>query len=189
MTEKINEICLDKLESIVQIPFGKAAMYMEACVWCLDQNKHQNGVLLKFSFNSQAFSYPISWPEERIDLDKIRNHYNSDDALPFGAEAIAFFVSINHTEYKSLKRAVKKTGIDYWLSNESSTQSLPFQNAGRLEISGILKQSETNTITKRVKEKIIQTNQSEKTTLPVYVVVVAFDDPCAKMEFKDVTSK
>lgn len=186
MKAKLNQINLDKLGKLIRLPDGKAAYYMEACVWCMDQNKHKNGVKLELQFDSKTFTYPVFWPDETIDIEKIRNYYNIDDALPYGAEIIAIFVTLNHSEFSSLKRSVRKTGIDYWLSDDKSDQNLPFQNAGRLEISGILKQNEENTISKRIRVKLKQTNQSDGTSFPVYVVVVAFDQPCAKMVVKNV---
>jgi hypothetical protein len=188
MAAKIKEFQLEKLEDLVSLPNGKAAMYREACVWCMDKNGHINGVDIDVIVEKKNLKYQILWVDNNIDIQKIRAHYNIDDALPFGAEAIAFFVCITNTNYDLLNRAIKRTGIDYWLGYKNANPNLPFQNAGRLEISGILTENETNTVEKRIKEKIKQTIQSEKTTLPVYIVVVAFDRPYAKMVVKNANS-
>ncbi len=189
MAAKSDAIHLDRLEEMVQLPAGKAAMYIESCVWCMDQNEHQNGVELDLYFDNKTYKYSVFWPEDKIDIGKVNNFYNSDDALPYGAEAIAIFVCMNHTEFDALLRSVRRTGIDYWLGHKNANPNLPFQNTGRLEVSGILEENESNTISKRVKEKLSQTSQSDKSTLPVYVVVVAFDQPCAKMVLKNVNSE
>jgi hypothetical protein len=188
MAVKPKEFQLDKLADLIALPNGKAAMYVEACVWCMDQNGHVNGVDIDVLFEKKNHKYQILWTDSNIDIQKIKAHYNIDDALPFGAEAIAFFVCITNTNYDHLNRAIRKTGIDYWLGYKNANPNLPFQNSGRLEISGILTESETNTIEKRIKEKINQTIQSDKTTLPVYIVVVSFDRPYAKMVVKNVNS-
>jgi len=188
MTVKFNEFQLGNLINLVRLPSGKASMYIEACIWCFDQNNHENGIELDVSFDKKTFVYPVYWSEDNIEIEKIRNHYNIDDALPFGAEAIAFFVCIAHTKYDSLQRSIRKTGIDYWLGYKNANPNLPFQNSGRLEVSGILKENEKNTVEKRVKEKLRQSSQSESTTLPIYVVVVAFDKPYAKMVVKNANS-
>lgn len=184
----MNKIYLETLTKLVSLPSGKAAMYLEACVWCMDHNNHANGVSLDLAFERKNYTYQIFWAENNIDINKIRAHYNIDDALPFGAEAIAFFICISNTNYNSINRAIRKTGIDYWLGYKDTNPNLPFQNAGRLEISGILTESEANTVEKRIKEKIKQTIQSDKTSLPVYIVVVAFDRPYAKMVVKNANS-
>lgn len=188
MVATLKDFQLDKLKEIIALPKGKAAMYTEACVWCMDKNGHNNGVDVNVQFEKKNKKYKIRWPDSDIDIHKIRQHYNIDDALPFGAEAIAFFVCIANTDYDCLHRAIKKTGIDYWLGFKNTNPNLPFHNSGRLEVSGILSENDNNTIDRRIKEKLTQASQSEKTSLPVYIVVVAFDKPYAKMVVKYVNS-
>jgi hypothetical protein len=154
----------------------------------MDQHGHQNGTELGLLFDKKTYTYPIYWTEDNIDIAKIRNHYNIDDALPFGTEAIALFICITLTEYDDFQRSIKKTGIDYWLGHKDADPNLPFQNSGRLEISGILKENDKNTVDQRVKEKLKQSAQSDHTSLPVYVVVVAFDRPYAKMVVRNANS-
>ena len=120
MTAKLHGFQLEKLADLVSLPRGKAAMYMEACIWCMDQNGHINGADIDVLFEKKNHIYQISWADQNIDIPKIRAHYNIDDALPFGAEAIAFFVCITNTDYDYLNRAIRKTGIDYWLGHKNS---------------------------------------------------------------------
>lgn len=189
MANKLKSIELHKLKEVInRLPSGKAAMYAEACVWCLNKNNHQNGVEIEFHYGNKNFSYPVHWLSDVIDFEEINAFYNIDDTVSFGAEAIAMFVCITHTEFNDFERSIKKTGIDYWLSQGDSDPNLPFQHSGRLEVSGILKETETNTVARRIKEKIKQTEQSDKTTFPVYIVVVAFDRPYAKMVLKNANS-
>ena len=131
------------------------------------QAGHQNGIELDLSFDRKTYIHPSSWPEDIINIERIRNHYNVDDALPFGTEAIALFICTTHTSYDDLQRSTRKTGIDYWLGHKSADPDHPFQQSGRLEISGILNESETNTVDKRIREKAVQSNQSDSTTLYV----------------------
>jgi hypothetical protein len=85
------------------------------------------------------------------------------------------------TGYTVVQRAVKGTGIDYWLGEEDV---LPFQNMARLEISGIL-HGEASDVQQRVKEKINQTRRSDMTIsgnpLPAFIVVVEFSQPLAQV--------
>ena len=188
MASNKSEFQLNEIKKYVELPDGKAAMYMEACIWCMDHHGHSNGVDLDVLFEKKNLTYQVCWSDEFIDIQKIRSHYNIDDALPFGAEIIAFFVCLAHTNFNYLNRAIRKTGIDYWLGFKDANPNLPFQNSGRLEVSGILAENEKNTVEQRIKDKIKQTAQSDKTTLPVYIVVVAFDRPYAKMVVKNANS-
>ncbi len=181
MRSQVSEFQLEDLPSLIHVPAGKAAMYVEACVWCMDKHGHASGIQLEFTWDQKNCAHPICWTTRASDLDRIRSHYNIDDALPFGAEVLAIFLCVTHTEYKNIQRSARMTGIDYWLSRDAPDPSRPFQNSGRLEISGMLSESEHNTVEQRLKEKLKQTQQSANTKLPVYVVVVAFDHPRAKM--------
>jgi hypothetical protein len=154
----------------------------------MDYCDHQNGVGIAVDFGNSSQKYFIRWPEQQINIEKIRNHYNPDDAIEHGAEAIAFFVSFTQTDFDCLQRSMTKTGIDYWLGYKNQDPNLPFQNAGRLEVSGILVEKDGNTLNRRIKTKIKQTAQSDKTSLPVYVVVVVFEQPSAKMVAKNGNS-
>ena len=86
--------------------------------------------------------------------------------------------------YEVVERAVKGTGIDYWLGDE--TEGPPFQHKARLEVSGILSAKGTERdvereVAGRVKEKEQQT-QSSGVVLPVYVIVVEFGRPLAEVK-------
>lgn len=188
MAANLKRFRLNDLNNVIDLPNGKAAMYVEACVWCMDQHGHQNGIELEVKYERKNYLYSITWLEERIDIPRLRKHYNDDDAVEFGSEALAFFICLNHTEYDRVQRSMKKTGIDYWLAHKNTDPNLPFHNSGRLEVSGILRENEKNTVEQRIKKKLKQVAQSDHTTLPVYIVVVCFDQPYAKMVVKDANS-
>lgn len=57
---------------------------------------------------------------------------------------------------------------------------MPFQNKARLEVSGI-RNGDQKIIKARVREKLTQTEVSDKTRLPAYVVVVEFGRPVAEV--------
>lgn len=75
------------------------------------------------------------------------------------------------------QRSRKGTGFDYWLGDEAD---MPFQNKARLEVSGI-RNGDQKIIKARVREKLTQTEVSDKTRLPAYVVVVEFGRPVAEV--------
>ena len=81
----------------------------------------------------------LCWPENKIDIDGLCRAYNHDDGPEQGAEAIAFLLIRERTDYTAIKRAVTLTGIDYWLDHKSSAQMQIFsKGSARLEVSGIL---------------------------------------------------
>jgi hypothetical protein len=168
---------LDKIQEVVQVSTGKAMQLMETCVWCILASKHSNGVTLKVNEERPVDSYIVSWPDAAIDSELINRSYNQDDAAEDGAEAIALLLSILRTNYTAVQRASTSTGIDYWLGYKDNLNN-PFEKAGRLEVSGIFAENETNTVKTRIKSKLKQTLPTDN-TFSVYVVVVEFSQPYA----------
>lgn len=181
MTLSQGPFVLNQIGELFEMPPGKAGMLMESCVWCMEQFNHNSGVKIEVLFNGEKNSFPVIWEINNSELIKVRNQYNYDDAVEFGAEALAFFISCSQTKYNRVKRTVTKTGIDYWLGFRDDDPEKPFQKAGRLEISGIMRESATNKVDYRIKSKFKQTELSVRTLLPVFVVVVVFEKPSAKM--------
>ncbi len=134
---------------------------------------------MKVIEESCSNSYILSWSDAEIDLEAIRWSFNQDDATEDGAEAIALLLAIDRTEYTAVQRAVTTTGIDYWLGYRDNLDN-PFKRAGRLEISGIFNENETNTVAARLKGKLRQTLPTDH-TFPVYIVIVEFGQPYATM--------
>ena len=124
----------------------KSAFLKEACVWCLLQCDHPNGVLISCEICNDNVGYSIKWNDD-FDLETLLRSYNMDDAVEFGAEALSLLLVREKTNYTAIKRAVRPSGIDYWLGykKEKDISLFSFADA-RLEISGILKESSTNTI-------------------------------------------
>ena len=170
---------LDKIQDVVQVSAGKAKQLMETCVWCLLASNRVNGLTMRVTEESLNDSYFVIWPDEHIDTEAINRTYNQDDAIEDGAEAIALLLSIHRTEYTAVERATTTTGIDYWLGYKDNRNN-PFKRAGRLEVSGIFEENESNTVKNRVKDKLRQTKPTDR-TFPVYVIVVEFSQPYATM--------
>jgi hypothetical protein len=174
---------LDKIQNVVQLARGRAIQLMETCVWCLDYCKHENGVNIRVVNDSVASLYEIIWPEAEIDIESVRRSYNAHDAIEDGAEAIAFLVSVEQTDYTAVERAVTTTGIDYWLGYKERDPNEPFHRAGRLEVSGIMNENPENKVQTRIKSKLKQTKPTDH-TFKVYVIVVEFGQPYATMVLK-----
>jgi hypothetical protein len=180
---------LEDIRSVADISSGKAAYLKEACIWCMDYCGYTSGTQIKAVHKNGDNLHAVIWTETEDNFLKIRESLNFDDAIEFGAEAIAFFITTTYTEYEKVLRSSTTTGIDYWLGHKSPDLGLPFQQAARLEISGIMEEKGTNTLDRRVNSKFKQTKQSDSTSLPVYVVVVVFNRLVAKMAVNHVNNQ
>ena len=126
--------------------------------------------------------YALAWP--RTTHQTLRALADSQEATEYGATAIAVLLVKKEFGYAAVERAVKGTGIDYWLGHE--TDGPPFQHKARLEVSGILHikgshKDVVREIASRVRQKIRQTQPSSG-SLPAYVIVVEFGTPLAEIQ-------
>ncbi len=185
----VGNLILESLSSgIPALTENKASMLKESCVWCFTKCQHSNGVIIESLFRDRSDFHRVIWDEGRINLDEILRAYNSDDAIEFGAEAITLLLIREHTPYTAIERAVKGTGIDYWLGHKSDNHTILFSKTdARLEITGILRQRGTNTIRNRIKIKMKQTEASDH-TFPVYISVIEFSGPKAEMVIKNANN-
>lgn len=168
---------------------GKALLLMETCVWCLLKQNHANGVKLKVVENDvengeKGIFFEVYWPKY-LNIEAIFRSYNQEDATQFGAEAIAILLVREYTKFTVIERAVTSTGIDYWLGIKNTNKNHIFHRAARLEISGILAENPSNTVTSRINIKLKQT-QPTAHTFPVYIIVTEFSKPWVKMVLKNV---
>ena len=105
------------------------------------------------------------------------------EATEFGATAVAVLLAKRETGYVVIERAMKGTGIDYWMGDDS--EGPPFQRKARLEISGILhatgnRGAVMRAVAARVRQKLGQTGRFGN-LLPAYVAVVEFGMPLAEV--------
>jgi len=149
------------------------AALAEACAVCLDNQRHQNGVALSVT-GAVDKSYSLQW--QQITNQQRRAHFDLQDATEMGAYSIAILLAVDLTNYTVIQRSRKGTGFDYWLGYKNDPV---FQNAARLEVSGILN-GNAGDINARVKQKREQVKRSDATGLPAYIVVVEFSAPTSR---------
>jgi hypothetical protein len=155
--------------------------FAEASVVCLDNQGHKSGVIFEVVGYINK-NIVLSWETEVT--PQMKDAWNDlQDATEDGASYLAILIIHHFTPYKVIKRAVKKTGIDYWLG-EKEDEQYPFQNKARLEISGILQENKKNAINKRVDIKLAQTEQSDNLNLPAYIVIIEFSKPQSQVAKK-----
>ncbi len=152
-------------------------MLAEAAGVCLESQGHTPGVLLAvrgYRNNTHALEWaPI--PDQAL-----RAWSNLEYTTEHGAAGIAVLLAGRELDHTVIEVSRKGTGIDYWLGYESDE---PFQRKGRLEVSGI-RQGEDHIVRGRVRQKLRQTDRSDRSLLPAYVIVVEFGRPIAEVRKK-----
>jgi len=148
----------------------------ENCIVALENNAHKTGCDLKVSGDHDKV-YKINWTKT---FNKA-GYKEEKKITEHAAETISFFLTTKLTEYNVVEESRIGTGVDYWLAYNAESAKYDPRNffQARLEISGINKESATNTLEKRVKEKKEQTKPTDGTKLPAYVSVVEFSTPKA----------
>lgn len=154
-----------KLSPEIILCKGKAAAV------CLQNVGKQTGVELQVN-GSIVNTIGLNWLElAECDLN---SYADSQETTEWGAEAIAFIVVSEFTEYQVIKRSYKGTGFDYMLADKGCDL---FQDTqAKLEVSGIKDLKNSSDLKSRVNQKVTQASQKFK-NLPVLVIVTAFSTP------------
>ncbi|MEL6257115.1 MAG: hypothetical protein AAFR87_34290 [Bacteroidota bacterium] len=178
----MRELKLETLkEGFPAISKSVGAYLAEGGAYCLEAQGHASGVLLELS---GAFEEKVKvlWPEQ-VNNQIIRAWADSQEATEFGAIAVAILILQSLTNYTVIERSFKGTGFDYWLGvGEYDENRLPFeQRKARLEVSGIWRESKSNTIDARIELKKQQVKKSDDLNLPVLIIVVEFKTPKSKI--------
>jgi len=157
---------------------------LESCVVCLERQNHQSGVQLKLSGDIET-ELVLQWTLT-VTKQMERAWSNQKEATESGAICIAVLLIEKFTEYTILEKAGEGTGIDYWLGRKDRTLTDCdlFHRDARLEISGIFEGNSTEIAT-RFRMKLLQTNQSDDSQRPVFVCVVEFGHPQARLGVKN----
>lgn len=143
----------------------------EAASHCLEIQGHKPGVQMDAS-DKQYPSYTLTWSDV---TEQIRKSWSDiQEAVEEGAVGIAILLVKDLTGLQVIERARKGTGFDYWLGDQAASL---FQQAGRLEASGILSENDKNNLAIRMKIKSAQVSISDSLRIPAYVVVVSFGQP------------
>ncbi len=135
---------------------------------------------------SPLFKVVLKWPQlEKLSAE--RSWRQLQRLGEFAAEGIAFLMIDEFTPYTVVDQSEIDTsrgggtGIDYYLGakgnlNCEDEDDFP-EHLARLEVSGILRPSVTNTLKTRVSSKIESTKKSDGDGTPAYIIVVEFETP------------
>lgn len=164
-------------EGKVGISVVYGSFLAEAAAFCLYENEHHSPGRLLLTGNVPAVT-SLHWNEVGAELSA--TWADLKEAAEYGAYGIAIVVCVEVTKFHRVERSAQEgTGIDIWLTNNADDRGI-FQRSARLEVSGIL-HGDQNTIAARLKQKLAQTERSDQTRLPAYVVIVEFGTPEARL--------
>jgi hypothetical protein len=152
------------------------AAFAEAAGVCFQDQQHRPGVEMDVGGLEQTVQ--VFWPEPSAQA--LRAWGDEEEATEYGACGVAVLLVEKFTRYTVIERSVKGTGFDYWLGYQTDDSALTFEKKALLEVSGIRKGTEQE-VSKRVRQKTLQTSASDDLGLPAYVAVVEFATPRAEV--------
>lgn len=173
----MRKINVDKLKTgISGITLATSTFYHEAVLIALIQNKHESGVILKLEGTFKE-SIQLTW-KSQVSVLMLRAWQNQIDVANFAAVGLSLLLVCELTEFKSFETGIIGTGIDYWMSSQKYISDLDiFDKEARIEISGILKETKSNTVNMRLNLKKKQIKKSDSSNTPAWIAIVEFSSP------------
>lgn len=179
---------LDSLyQSIIPVISAEAAgFYIENCMVCFHSQGHNSGIQMRVLDSDATEKYcEVRWSASIT--DKLLRSHALRQATDHAACAIALLLIQKLTEFAAIEMAPIGTTVDYYLVPQGREEDdfLIFNGTARLEISGILQESPTNSVESRIKEKLKRLLPDyDDDNHPTYVIVVEFSQPWSKVVVK-----
>jgi hypothetical protein len=153
-------------------------VHAQSAAICVEQGNHREPVNLSVK-KIKDRQHVLRWPDVN---ETMRRAFNDlERATELAACGVAILLLRDLTGLTAIRQSRKGTGFDYWLGPVETGDELAFQNTARLEVSGILSGTASQ-MTARLKQKLKQTEASDKTRLPAYALVVEFGRPQAEVQ-------
>ena len=165
-------------DNIPVIPEEAVGFYKQNCMVCFHLCGHESGVRLNVHYNDKGSNFEITWAGQVTD-QILRAYREEKRATDFAACTVALILVRELTEFTAIEQSSLGTTIDYYLVNKNQDSTLIFNHAARLEVSGILKEDERNTVDGRIRDKIRRLKK--EVDLPDLIAVVEFGKPWSKM--------
>ena len=148
--------------------------YMRDCaVISLESQEHIPGVKLLRNGAAKDEFFVLEWHNENEIPSSSFSYGNR--TTDFGAMGIAILLTMSITDYDCFETSYLGSGIDFWLSRKGSF--LQYPEVAVLEVTGIRQSSPKNTIQRRLKLKLSQTETTAKEGIPVFISIVEFSKP------------
>ncbi len=171
-----------KLESlgddIPVIPEEAVGFYMQNCMVCFFQNDHRSGVELEVFVGDGSEISRIEW-EREVSEQLLAAYADLVRATDNAAIAVALLLVRELTEYTAIEQSAIGTTIDYYLAPRSRDATFIFNRTARLEVSGILRENNNNTVDRRIQDKIRRLRSENG--MSTFIVVTEFSRPWSKM--------
>lgn len=155
-----------------------ADFYKENCMICLDNQGHSSGVLLQVQYGTLSQKFEVQWCGDVTEHMR-RAYADMVRATDHAACAFALLIVREVTDFTVVTPSAIGSTIDYYLAPKSQDDTLIFNHTARLEASGILIETDNNSIQKRIRTK--QRRLRAEGELTDFIVVVAFTAPRAEM--------
>lgn len=175
-------LALNKLyENIPALTQPMACMFEEVSIFCLESQGHTTGTQMAVRGTYPA-EFIITWSYNTTNRAELC-YTDNDDTTQWAACAISLLLIRELTQFTAVERTKKGPGIDYWLGDKDDLDDNFLAHKARLEVSGIRSGGDQE-ITKRLKQKIRQTDRSDDTNLPAFASVVEFSRPVSHVQRK-----
>jgi hypothetical protein len=174
-----NILHLDDLRKGLSGVLPSLGSFMCDCaIFSLASQGHSSGVNLEVETDTEKVSFTLTW-EGHISLQMRRTMNDNERTTDYGAMGLAVLLVLQLTCYPHFVVSFKGTGVDFWLFEEEPIDEVVVLSSADalLEVSGIRKESRTNTMTIRHKLKIAQVKSSESSGLDTYIVITEFNKP------------
>lgn len=149
-----------------------ANFLLEGAKVCLHKNGHSSGVQLKINGDIED-SIILEW-NENLSEQVLNSWKDQNELTEYAATLIAVIILNLFTDFVVNRRNDQKESCDYYLGKKYFNG-----DKGLLEISGIFKESASNTIETRIKRKEseIKADKLIEEELAVFVIVTEFSKP------------
>lgn len=143
-------------------------------------NKYHQDSVAQFHFviHGKETALKIRWNSDFEQASMRERKHIAED----GGVSIAFFIMTMLLDYKYVMQSEIGEGVDYSFHKLYPDDDNFYKDGHFIEISGILQQSETNTLEKRIKDKHAQIKKGSRKDGSSSVIVTLFNKPLAIKE-------
>lgn len=171
---------LDLEQLFEDLPFFTqwlAEQYYSALVVCLDYHGHEPGIHVELrSMLESLADMEIQWSKP-ISENDFRSWGEPRNAVEYAAEGMAWLIIRRFTEYTVIERSYIGDGVDFWLGANADAKKRIFQRKARMEVKGRLRLQYDSQIRQVLRDAARQTDRSDYTGLPAFIVMVEFSRP------------
>jgi len=182
-TPKMSLINIDALRKIDLGLSPGMANFMSECVrQCFSTNKHQSGVTMTVTTNSElAEEITVCWRGENPKQFKYCMN-DEEKTTDFGAMGLTLLLLHKMTEYKYYLTASQEMRFDFWLFKEEPDELDYTKASALLEVTGIRTGNKQNNITKRLWNKRQQLSHVTS-DFTVCISIIEFNKPESAFEW------